>query len=69
MEVKELYNRLDKFTEIYKDGKEINPLPKNKKLTVFCSGDEDEGFIENVTTSEMGLEIFMAKKWILQEGL
>jgi len=66
-----IYRFIDKFTPIYSEGKEENPMPENTKLTVYCEGNniEDRGFIENVTTDEMGLEALIAKSWIKQSDL
>lgn len=69
MTVKNLYNNLSKFTDIYINGKEVNPIPNDIKLTIFCSSDDEEGFLENVTKQEAGLNLFIAKKWILQKDL
>jgi len=69
MEIEELYNSLPRFTNIYINGEEINPIPSDVKLTIFCSSDDEEGFLEDVTKQEAGLNLFIAKKWILQKDL
>ncbi len=69
MEIKELYNNLSRFIDIYENGKEINPIPSDVKLTIYCKSEDDEGFLENITKTEAGLNLFIAKKWILQENL
>jgi hypothetical protein len=63
------YKNLDKVTDIYKDGSVVNPIPKNVKLTIFCEGSNEEGFITNLTSNEIGLELLIAKKWILHSEL
>lgn len=68
---KQLKDALPNFKKIWDSGKEINPLPDNVKLTVYCEGEKvnDRGFVENVTSSELGLEYLIAHSWILQEDL
>jgi hypothetical protein len=60
---------LDKFTPIYINGKEVNPIPENTKVTVWCVGVNEEGFLTNVTKDKMGIPLFIAKRWILEEEL
>lgn len=61
----EIYKHLNMVTSI----KEKEP-PKDKKITVFCdNGKEDIGFCENLFFDEIGINVFIAKKWILQEDL
>jgi len=64
------YDNLDKFTDIYpKDNKEENKMPENVKLTVYCKGSNDEGFLINMTSDELGLEALIAQKWIIHSEL
>ncbi len=69
------YEHLDKFTDIYPKEKKAdgsrweNKMPEKVKLTVYCEGSEDEGFLINVTSDELGLEAFIAKKWIIHSEL
>ena len=63
------YDNLDKFTDIYSEGKDENKIPDNVKLTVFCKGSSDEGFLINVTSDELGLEALIAQKWIIHSEL
>ena len=49
----QINEHIEKFTPIYKDGKEINPIPKDRKVTVWCEGTNEEGFACNVTANEM----------------
>lgn len=65
----QIYKHIKKFTPIYKDGKEINPIPKNRKVTVWCEANSDEGFVCNVTADEMGIVAFIAKSWIYEDEL
>lgn len=70
--VQRLYNLLLKFSVIYdENGQEINPLPENVPLTVYCKGGNsgDEGFAENLTSDKLGIAAFIAKSWILQSDL
>lgn len=67
-----IYKFIDHFKPIYgDDGSEINPMPENEKITVYCEGSsfEERGFLDDVTTKEMGLGAFIAKKWISQSEL
>lgn len=69
------YDNLDKFTEIYPQDKNAdgtyweNKMPENVKLTVYCKGSNDEGFLINVTSGELGLEALIAQKWIIHSDL
>lgn len=64
------YKYLDKFVDIYpKDLNLENKMPKNVKLTVFCKGSNDEGFLINMTYEEIGLEALIAQKWIVHTEL
>lgn len=63
------YQHLDKFTNIYTDGKEENKMPENVKLTVFCKSSNDEGFLINLNKYELGLEALIAQKWIIHSEL
>lgn len=72
MTAEEISKYIDHFIPIYDDkGREINPMPKNAKITVWCSSSEgvEEGFSYNTTVYDMGLNYFIAKSWILQEEL
>lgn len=67
---RELYKHIKSFNNIYNaEGKEVNPLPKDVKVTVYCKGNYDEGFIYDILEIELGLEALIAKKWILQTEL
>jgi len=69
------YEYLDKFTDIYpKDEagnglKWENKIPEKVKLTVYCKGSNDEGFLINMTSDELGLEALIAQKWIIHSEL
>lgn len=69
------YKYLNEFTDIYpKDGQGENlhyenKMPDNIKLTVFCEVNRDEGFLVNKTTSELGIEALVARKWIIHSEL
>ena len=68
--VKLCYDHLDKFTDIYpKDKKEENKMPEKVKLTVYCKSTNDEGFLVNMTSDELGLEALIAQKWIIHSEL
>jgi hypothetical protein len=60
------------FTDIYDaDGKEVNPIPDDVKLTIYCEGStfENRGFVYDKYKSEVGMNLFIAKSWILQSDL
>jgi hypothetical protein len=64
------YEHLDKFTNIYsKDKKEENKIPEKVRLTVYCKDSNDEGFLINMTSDELGLEALIAQKWIIHSEL
>ena len=61
--IEELYDNLNKFTNIYENGEEINPIPSDELITVYCDdSDMEEGFAENIFRDELGLNGFIAKK-------
>lgn len=61
------YDLLGDFTDVYGDnGQE---LPDDVKITVFCKGRHEEGFVFNTDTKNIGLEALIAKKWILHDDL
>ena len=64
------YDNLDKFTDIYPNGKdEENKIPDGVKLTVYCKGSNEEGFLINLKSDELGLEALIAQKWIIHSEL
>ena len=69
------YDHLDKFTDIYpkddapKGMRWENKMPENVKLTVYCKGTNEEGFLINITSEELGLEALIAQKWIIHSEL
>lgn len=66
--VEQLYEQLPSFTDIYGDN--AKDMPEGVNLTVYCSnGGDEEGFIENAKSDELGLHALIAKKWILQSDL
>lgn len=62
-------NLKDKFTPIYKDGKEVNPVPEKVKVTVYCEGTNESGYLTNIFSDEGGFEMLIAKSWILEKDL
>lgn len=62
---------LEHFTNVYDEkGNEINPIPSDAKLTVFCEASNgDQWFHTDLFRKEIGLSIFIVKKWILQSDL
>lgn len=66
---KTIAKHLSAFTKIYENGEEVNPMPDNIKLCVYCEGKEDTGFICNATNKELGLEALIANSWIEEEKL
>ena len=64
------YDHLDKFIDIYpKDKNYANKMPKDVKLTVYCEHPEETGFVINVKSDELGIQAFIAKKWIIHSDL
>jgi len=59
---------LDAFFDIYNDkGEPVNDIPKDKLVTVYFKGIDDEGFLDNVYRDELGIELLIAKKWQFQD--
>jgi len=71
MTAEEINKYIEHFIPIYNDkGKEINAMPNNTKITVWCdNGQGDEGFAYDTTTLDMGINAFIAVSWILQSDL
>ena len=65
------------FTDIYsrdEKGKiidEVNPIPEDVLLTVYIEGNnfDDIGYLYNMKSIDIGIDILIAKKWILQSDL
>jgi len=67
LSIEEINKHINEFTPVYNnDGKEVNPVPSDKKLTVYCGNDE---FMTDVYAEEMGMELFIVKSWIYQDDL
>jgi hypothetical protein len=70
MKAEEIYKYIDSFIEIYDaQGNEVNPIPEDKVVTVYCEGTFERGFVENTLGSEIGFESLIAKSWILHSHL
>lgn len=70
LSVEEISKHISKFNQIYdENGNEINPIPEGVKITVYCKSDQDEGFADNVTRAELGLNALIARSWILEDEL
>ncbi len=69
--IKLLYGNLNIFNDIYNEDKDLEfPIPDNGELiTVFCEGSEDEGFLINIKSTELGFNELIARKWILHSKL
>ena len=64
------YKFLDRFIDIYpKDQNWENKMPENVKLTVYCEHPSEKGFLINVKSDELGIQAFIARKWILHSDL
>ena len=69
------FDHLAKFTDIYPKEKNAdgllweNKMPEKVKLTVYCKGENEEGFLVNMASDELGLEALTAKKWIIHSEL
>lgn len=61
---------LPNFNDLYDDkGNEISPIPYDTKLVVQCHFYDENEYIINKTSKELGLNFFMVKKWILVDDL
>jgi len=69
--IKLLYDNLNVFNDIYNDSPELEfPIPESGEfITVFCKGTEDEGFLINLKSTELGFDELIARKWILHSKL
>lgn len=68
--IMDMYSNLDKFKEIYaENGEEINPMPQDKLITVYCKGTSEEGFADNIYRKDLGITALIAVSWIEQEEL
>lgn len=66
----QINEHIDKFVKIYDDnGNQVNPVPTDKKVTVWCESNIEQGFACNVTVDEMGIEILIARSWIYEDEL
>ena len=64
------YDHLDKFIDIYpKDKNWENEMPKDVKLAVYWEHPEETGFVINVKSDELGIQAFIARKWIIHSDL
>ena len=69
-DVKLCYKFLVHFIDIYpKDTNYENKMPKDVKLTVYCEHPEETGFIINAKSDELGIQAFIARKWIIHSDL
>lgn len=68
---KQLMQALPSFRKIWEGEVEANRIPEGVKLTVYCDGGNEasKGFVENVKSSELGLNALIAHSWILQGDL
>jgi len=70
LSIQEISKHISKFNDIYdENGNEINPIPQGVRITVYCKSDKDEGFADNVTSDELGLNALIARSWILEDEL
>lgn len=71
MNQKKIKFLINHFTDIYKDGVEINPIPGNVQVAIFFRDQSSNVsyFLPNCIKSELGLEVFIARSWILQTEL
>ncbi len=61
---------LKNFISIYDEkGNEVNPIPDGVPVTVYCDSDRDRGFCINDITYNMGLELLIARSWIVHSEL
>ena len=70
MKAEKINKYIDSFIEIYdENGEEINPIPEDHKVTVYCESDKIKGFVENSFKDKLGFEALITKKWILHSHL
>ena len=71
MTAEKIWRHIDCFVNIYDEkGNPINKMPEDVKITVWCSdGKDDEGFVVDSFAKDLGLNAFIAQKWILQTDL
>lgn len=61
--------KINEHIEHFKDISEEKPLD-DKLITVYCDdGNMEEGFVENTLFQDLGITMFIVKKWILQEDI
>ena len=65
----QINEHINKFTPVYKNGKTVNPMPNNVKVTARYEFTNDEGFVCNLTKDEMGLTALVVKSWIFEDDL
>jgi len=66
----EMETYLPNFNDLYDaNGNEINAIPNNVKLIVKCHYYDEDEYIFNKTSKELGIHIFAVKKWILVDDL
>lgn len=66
----EMERCIPSFNNLYDDkGNEINPIPNDIKLVVQCRFYDEYEYIINKTSKELGLDIFVVRKWILVDDL
>lgn len=69
----EIFDHIDKFKMIWADNgnDEINPIPKNARVTIYVKSNncDIEGFIEDTSYKDAGIDLLIAKSWILQSEL
>lgn len=66
----EIYPYNKYFIPTYDEkGNEINPMPEGVKITAYCDDGQEEGYLIDCTTLEMGLTQLIVKTWILHSEL
>jgi len=70
LSVQEISKHISKFNQICaENGEEINPMPEDKLITVYCKGTNEEGFADNIYRKDLGITALIAVSWIEQEEL
>lgn len=69
LSAEQIYKHIDKFIPIYDNGREVNPIPEDRKVTVWCNRPGERGFVCNTTALDLGIAAFIAKSWIYEDEL
>jgi hypothetical protein len=69
MDNKKIIDYIEHFTDIYENEVEIAPIPDGVKVVVYLADWNYQFIIPDAIKRELGREVVLAKKWILQSKL